>query len=413
MSAAAPVVAPATSGQPQVDTVSANNDFMSRSRTFPVRMPLIGGNLSGPYAVGSTLNFIMGPVNDGWLEAIELDLNIQITMATAVATPNKAFPWNLISAITVNLDGQISYVEPYFACYLLPRMKRRLGQDMSTGNIAGIQNTDEQNLVYNVPGSLAVGANNIRVRFYFPLNALHPLDGSGLLPTQGTQDPVQINVICPNQLIGPDPLLHPATSATGAATVTGTSTVTCYGWVRDGRTMWTPGEQLSFYPGGLPQVSYDREPDVINLVAGSIVRGQLTKVLKVYYGVMAIVDGNQSNNFAINTNINSWDLSADSSGNFKYKQYGLENVPVDLYFGRLRRIFGQDFPEGLIPFVYAGQDNLAEPGHGNGNNVLNMTQGGWTSLYQGVNLATIGGVAGIQPRVHTWILGTNDSPYIG
>ena len=412
MSAAAPV-ASATSAQPQVDTVTANNDFMSRSRTFPVRMPLIGGNLSGPYSLGSTLNFIMGPVNDGWLEAIELDLNIQITMATAVATPNKAFPWNLISGITVNLDGQISYIEPYFACYLLPRMKRRLGQDMSTGTIAGIQNNDEENLVYNVPTSLAVGANNVRLRLYIPLNALHPLDGSGLLPTQGTQDPVQINVICPNALIGVDPLLHPATSANGVASITGTSTVTCYGWVRDGRTMWTPGEQLAFYPAGLPQVSYDREPDVINLVAGSIVRGQLTKVLKVYYGVMCVVDGNQSNNFAINTNINSWDLAADSSGNFKFKQYGLENVPVDLYWGRLRRQFGQDFPEGIIPFVYAAHDNLAEPGHGNGNNVLNMTQGGWTSLYQGVNLQTIGVVAGIQPRVHTWILGTNDSPYIG
>jgi hypothetical protein len=63
--------------------------------------------------------------------------------------------------------------------------------------------------------------------------------------------------------------------------------------------------------------------------------------------------------------------------------------------------------------VYGPQEHLPNPDAANGTNILNMTQGGWTSLYQGVNLATLGGVAGIQPRIHTLILGTNDSPYIG
>lgn len=398
-----------TGAVPQVNQATANADYMARSRVFPVRMPLIGGNLNGPYATGSTLNFILGPVNNGWLEAIDLDVNITITMTTAAATPNKAFPWNTIQYITVNLDGQISYIEPYFV-FVASRLKGRLRAGVDSV-LAGVQNTDLQNILYNVPGTLAVGANNVRYRLHIPLNALHPLDGSGLLPGQGTQDPVQINVTIPGSLIGPDPLLHAAASATGTAAATGT--ITCYGWIRDGRTLWSPQEQLPFYPDGLPQVSYDREPDVINLVANAIVRGQLTKVLKVYYGVACIIDGNQSNQFALNTNINSWDLSGDSSGNFKLKQFGLENVPIDLMFERLRALFGQDFPEGLIPFVYAPHNNLPNPDAANSTDVLNMTAGGWTSLYQGVNLATLGGVVGIQPRVHTWIIGTNDSPYIG
>lgn len=401
-----------TGAAPQVDQATANSDYMARSRNFPVRMPLIGGNLNGPYAVGSTLNFILGPVNNGWLEAIELDVNLSLQVATATLVENKAFPWNLISAITVNLDGQISYIEPYFV-YLMSRMQgyMKAGPDAV---LAGTQNSGLQATMLTVPASpIALGAASVRFRLYIPLNALHPLDGSGMLPAQGTQDPVQVNVICPSALVGVDPFIHPGSTATSVVTVNAGSTVTCYGWIRDGRTMWSPDEVLPFYPDGLPQVSYDKEPDIINLVAGSIVRGQLTKVLKIYYGVSCIIDGNSSTAFAANSNINSWDISGDSTGNFKLYQYGLENVPVDLLFEKIRRRFGQDFPEGVIPWVYAPQAKVPDPDNYNGTDILNMQAGGWTSLYQGVNLASIGGVAGIQPRVKTWILGTNDSPYIG
>lgn len=405
---AAPTGSPAGT---QADPTQANTDYMARSRRYPIRMPLVGGNLNGPYATGSTLNFIAGPVNNGWLDTIELDVNLTITMTTATATVNAAFPWNLIQYITVNLDGQISYIEPYFASFLLPRL-RGYERTPVTQVLAGIANADVSNTLYNVPATtLAVGANTVRFRVRFPLNALHALDGSGLLPTQGTQDPVQINVVLPSTLIGPDPFNHPATSATGTAAVTGT--ITCYGWVRDGRTPWSPGEVLPFYPDGLPQVSYDIEPNLINLVAGSIVRGQLTKVMKVYYGVACIIDGNQSNQFAVNTNINSWDLSADSSGGFKLKQFGLENIQTDLLWSDLRQTFGQDFPEGIIPFEYAPQSHSWDPDMGGGTDVLNMVQGGWTSLYQGINLAAINGLGTVQPRIHTWVLGTSDSPYIG
>lgn len=401
-----------TDPTPQVSSATANADYMARSRRFPVRAPLIGGNLSGVYSPGSTLQFIFGPTNNGWLDMIEIDLNIQITMATATAAANAGYPWNLIQGITVNLDGQISYVEPFFGCYLLPRLRRWEGAGVDTV-LAGTAITAVNNFMYTAPTTLAVGANNIRVRYRIPLNALHALDGSGLLPVQGTQDPVQINVIIPNTLIGVDPWNNPATSATGVATVTGVSTVTVYGWVRDGRTLWAPGEVLPFYPNGLPQVSYDREPDVINLVANQIVRGQMTKILKLYYGVAVCIDGNSSAVFASDTNFNSFDLSADSSGNFKFLQYGLENIPMDLLWSDLRATFGQDWPTGVMPFVYAPESHLHDVDAGNGTNILNMMSGGWTSMYQGVNFATLGGVAGIQPRIHTCILGTNDSPYIG
>lgn len=413
MSAPAAAMQGQTGAQPQIDYTTANADYMSRSRAFPVRVPLIGGNLNGPYALGSTLNFVVPPINNGWIEGIELDLNLQVVVGTATCTPNAAYPWNLIDHVTVNLDGQISYVEPYFASYLLPRLKGRLRGGVDSV-LAGLSNTDLSNTLYVAPASWTVGNQAIRVRFYFPLNALHTLDGSGLLPAQGTQDPVGINVVCPSSFLGPDPWISPATSgASSTATVGSPATVTCYVWVRDGRTLWSSDEQLPFYPNGLPQVSYDREPDVVNLVANSIVRGQMTKVLKVYYGVALLIDGNQGTKFAVNTNINSWDISADTTGNFKLMQYGLENIQTDLLFEKIRRMYGQDFPEGVIPFVVAPHSNIPEPALANSTDILNMTAGGWTSLFQGVNFATQGGAAGVQPRIHTCILGTNDSPYIG
>lgn len=413
----ASVVANTTGAQtgqaPQHDAPTANADYMARSRRYPIRAPLVGGALSGTYAPGNTLQFIFGPNNNAWLDMIEIDLNIQLTMATATATVNAGFPWNLIQGITVNLDGQISYIEPYFACYLLPRLRRWEGAGVDQV-LAGNALAAVSAFIYNAPTTtLAVGANNIRIRYRIPLNALHALDGSGLLPLQGTQDPVQVNVILPNQLLGADPWNAPATSATGTISVTGASTVTVYGWARDGRTKWSPAEVLPFYPSGLPQVSYDREPDVINLVAGQIVRGQMTKVLKLYYGVAVCIDGNSSAAFASDTNFNSFDLSADSSGNFKFLQFGLENIPMDLLWSDLRGRFGQDWPAGVIPIVYAPQSNLLDIDAGNGTDIMNMMEGGWTSMYQGVNFQTVGGVAGIQPRIHTCIIGTNDSPYVG
>lgn len=399
-----------TNQAPQVSSATANADYMARSRRFPVRAPLIGGNLSGVYAPGSTLQFIFGPTNNGWLDMIEIDLNIQITMTTASAAANAGYPWNLIQGITVNLDGQISYVEPYFGCYLLPRLRRWEGSGVDAV-LAGTAVTTVSGEMYTAPTTLNVGANNIRLRYRIPLNGLHALDGSGLLPVQGTQDPVQVNVIIPNTLVGNDAWNNPVSSATGTASVTGVSTVTVYGWVRDGRTLWAPGEVLPFYPNGLPQVSYDREPDVINLVAGSIVRGQMTKVLKLYYGVAVVIDGVASSKFSSMTNFNSFDLSADSSGNFKFLQYGLENIPMDLLWSDLRARFGQDWPEGVIPLVYAPESHLHDIDAGNGTDILNMMAGGWTSMYQGVNLVALG--ANGQPRIHTCILGTNDSPYIG
>lgn len=409
----APAAAAAQTGaSAQPDYTTANADYMARSRRFPVRVPLVGGNLNAPYAVGTTLNFMAPPVNNGWCNAIELDLNLTLTIGTAAATPNKGYPWNLIDHITINLDGQISYVEPYFACYILPRLKGRLRAGVDSV-LAGLQNADLQTTLYVAPATWAVGAVAIRVRYFIPLNALHNLDGSGLLPTQGTQDPLGINVICPSQLLGPDPWNHPATSGAGTTAVVASGTVTCYMWITDGRTLWSPEEQLPFYPNGLPQVSYDREPDVVNLQAGSTVRGQLTKVLKVYYGVSFLIDGQSGANFALNTNINSWDVSADSTGNFKLFQFGLENIQMDLIFERIRRLYGQDFPEGCIPWVVAPHSNIPSPDAANSTDILNMTAGGWTSLFQGVNFIAQGAVAGILPRIHTCILGINDSPYIG
>lgn len=407
--------APAAAGAQMVDAGTANTDFMARSRRFPVRMPLVGGTLNGPYALGSTLNFFVPPVNNGWLDMIELDINLTLTGATATSTPNKAFPWNLISYITVNLDGQISLIDPYWGAYLLPRLKGRLRSDV-TNVLAGVADTQVNTILNTVPsgaGSLIVGANVVRFRMRIPLNALHPLDGSGLLPCQGTQDPIQVNVVLPAGLVGVDPLTAPASSATGTLVPAAGSTITMYGWVRDGRTKWSPSEQLPFYPNGLPQVSYDQEPNIVNLQANTLTRGQLTKVLKVYYMASIYIDGQSSTEFSTPNNFNAVDLSADSTGNFEFAAYGLNNVPMDLLWSNIRETFGQDFPNGVIPWVYAPQAHIGEPGVANGTDILNMTAGGWTSMYSGVNFAAQGGVAGSSPRIVTRILGSADSPYIG
>lgn len=407
----APAAVAAANAPSTVSQAQSNADYMARSRRFPVRAPLVGGALNGTYAFGSTLNFIFGPVNNGWLETVEIDLNISLQIAVATVNPNAGYPWNLIQAVTVNLDGQISYCEPYFACYILPILKGRLRHGIDKV-LAGGDNANEDSIVFTAPASLTVGAQAIRVRYRIPLNALHPLDGSGLLPTQGTQDPVQINVICPSGGVGNDPWNFPGQSATGTAAVNAGSTVTVYGWVRDGRTKWAPSEQLPFYPDGLPQVSYDREPDIVNLVANQIVRGQLTKVLKIYYMICVLIDGNASTAWCANTNVNSFDVAADSSGNFEFMQFGLNNIPIDLLWEDQRNTFGQDLPQGIVVVAAAPVLGLPEPGLQNGTDILNMTNGGWTSLYVGINFATIN-TANFQPRVHTCIVGTNDSPYIG
>ena len=69
----------------------------------------------------------------------------------------------------------------------------------------------------------------------------------------------------------------------------------------------------------------------------------------------------------------------------------------------------QDMDEGLIPLIWGPIAEQADPDLREGVAYLDMTTAsGWTDYHAGVQLSTVGGVAGITPRLEVHAILLND-----
>ena len=165
---------------------------------------------------------------------------------------------------------------------------------------------------------------------------------------------------------------------------------------------------------GNPTVQWVIDNRVTNLQAGTLTKGQLKTQLRHYYLFSIIIDGNQSSTFATSNNIVGMELDPDATGNNPILRFGQgTNVGISEYFREVRKIFGQDMDPGVIPWVTAPAKHQPDASNQLGNMVLNMMPDGWTTVYQGYQLAAIGGVAGITPRVETFVISANPQGLLG
>ena len=67
----------------------------------------------------------------------------------------------------------------------------------------------------------------------------------------------------------------------------------------------------------------------------------------------------------------------------------------------------QDIDEGIIPWVSTPSYMAATPG--DGTQFLDTSLSGWTDYHYGLQMNTVGGIVGINPRVETHVIMINSA----
>lgn len=378
------------------------------------------GGITANYVPGTTLIFNFPTASGGFAKDLLITCNINLTPATGTAMAyayTAAGFYGLFNEIQILFNGTQARVRPYLLKVIemgRARSNPTPGAVVSGNHIAAVDTALAQVAPTLTPGSPA----QFNVVFRLPLNVLHALSPVGMLPIQGAGTKAQIVVMCSSAVFGSDPManaIYPtAGTAGGAVTVNAGSTVKIECIYMDGTNYNSP-QPLSLDLVGVPTAQYIIDTPLTPLSAGIVMRQRIATLLQHYLVIAVVMDGLLSNTFAAVGNIVGLELDQDSVGQNKFWQYGTaNNVSVNDFWEHVRHTWTQDFDQGVIPFIWAqvyGQEN---PDNRMGNQILNMTAGGWTDVHHGyiltaVNAASSGfnGATAITGRVELYLVSLN------
>jgi hypothetical protein len=393
-----------------------NREFMSLGiRKKALAQQANGGANTQSFAAGQPLTYNVPTANNGYLVGFWVNCQLVNTLAagtSAVYALNAAAPYSLLDSIVVNYGGPQHNFRPYILKYYF-QMMGALSQTFPRTVIAGQLDATMQayyNSTTNNAFPVAVGANTWNFRFYVPMNLIHPQDVRGILPIQNGETTCQIVINCAGAPYGPDPVLNTVVTTSGsggASTVTGT--ISCEAVYKDGQAY---AQLAALQPNltGIQTAQFVRDTPLNNLGSGQMFRNKVSFLHKIPWLWIAIIDGNQSNKFAATTNIQVLETSADATGMRPFMRYGLNtNLDVRSYYDDISHLIQQDMDEGLIPLIYGPIFEQADASLLEGQAYLDMTTAsGWTDFHYGTQLSTVGGVAGISPRIEAHLILLND-----
>jgi hypothetical protein len=393
-----------------------------------------GSAIVQTWVAGQPLVFNVPTVQDGYLEGFWVYVNGVVNPATgtsAVYAHNAGSPLNIFDSIQVKYNGNHQDLRPHtlrtramlsgFQALPVPSVVIA-GQAVSFVNAyANSGGSSSMPLTVNTDNSWKFG-------FFIPLNWSNPYDARGMLPIQYGETTAQLQLNCAPSLSGVDPILNTIAFASGTghslrgAGGAGVPAFSIYvqAAYRDGDSLIGPGKlPLQIEGIGTAQAARDNNLSLTGIGIGNIARGRIGIQGQHRLILATVVDGNQSNKFAANSNIVALEIARDSNGQTPFFRYGsLTNNPMELFWMNLRDIpgaeapLGQDIDEGIIPVV----NGLAFGEHDAGNSGMGQLYAdtspdtGWSDLHFGVQLTSSGAVSGIQPRIEfqTWYL-TNRS----
>jgi len=393
-----------------------NRQFMALSlRKKALAQQANGGANQQAFANGQPLTFNIPTANNGYLVGFWISCALTVNLATgtsAVYALNAEAPLSLIDSIVVNYGGPQHNFRPYILKYMR-QMMGALQPGWPETILAGQVDATMQayyNSTTNNAFPVATGNNTWNFRFFVPMSLVHPQDVRGILPIQNGETTCQVVVNCAGSPYGPDPILNTVVTTSGsggAATVTGN--ITCEAVYKDGQTYsGLSANQPNL--NGIQTAQLVRDTPLNNLGSGQMFRNKVSFLHKIPWLWISVVDGNQSSKLSATTNIQVIETAADATGMRPFIRYGLNtNLDVRSYYDDLRNWLGQDMDEGLIPLVYGPIYEQADPSLLEGIHYLDMTTAsGWTDFHYGVQLSSVGGVAGISPRIEAHMILLND-----
>ena len=391
----------------------ANADYLARCAPKTVLCPPTTGGLTGTYASGSVLVYNIPTGNGLFLRELVFTISLSFTAAAgtgATYAQTAGAPYNIFDNIEVLLNGASQLkVKPYILKYwqqLRGYQRPAFGPDGPV--IAGTQNTTVEGQLYSVP-AITTGANTWTFLMRVPLADIHHHSAAGMIPAMGTSTPGQIRVTCSSTFLGVDPILNSVYSSGGTGNaITGlTGTVKCEAIAYDGTNFWSPANRYLDLEGE-PTAQWIIDAVLQPLQATTVQRFKVTTLLQHYFLLAVVVDGNQSNKFAALTNVIAFGMDQDSVGQNRFFLFGQgTNQAIYDWYEQQRKRVGQDIDEGVFPFIVAPTYGQENPSNREGTMVLNMQPGGWTDCNLEFTVTSVGGVAGITPRIETYLYSLN------
>lgn len=393
-----------------------NREFMALSVNKEVLCQQAnGGANQQPFTAGQPLTFNVTTANNAYLTGFWIRAALTVTLAagaSAVYQLNAAAPLSVVDTVVVNYGGN----QHNFRLYMLKYISQFRGSTMQIqprSIVAGITNATVQAYYASTTPIVAGSGNTWNLAIYMPMNLIHPQDPRGIIPIQGGENTCQVVLNCAGAPFGNDPVLNTlsAVSGTGhAVTITGNlSVIACY---KDGLT---PTQLTALQPNlsGLESVQFQKDTPLFNLGAGQVYRGRISFLQKMPWVFCTVIDGNQPTKFSALSNIQLIETTADATGNRPFWRYGLNtNLDVRGYFddlsGKMGGLLQQDFDEGFFPLIWGPIAEQSDAGIYEGKQYLNMTsESGWTDYHYGFQLSSVGGLAGIQPRIEPHVIALN------
>lgn len=409
-----------SAAQQQAAIFDMNRKYMKNTiRRKAVCPPSSGQGFNQAFALGANLSFNAPTATNGFLDGfyVYLTLHVDIaagTSATYAATASRELA--LIKEIDILYNGTLCKFSPY----ILKPLRQLMGNlqpGWPNSILAGASNTNLTS--YMTQGALPVTPgstnNTVIIEYYVPLNMLHPQDVRGLLPIDGNSTTAQITLQCASALMGNDAVQncwYQASGSGGAVSLTAgqPQTVQLIATFRDGATM-SKNSSLPMTLAGQGTVQLMQDVNLTGITAGQMYSQKIVTLQQHYYMIHTIIDGQQANQYALNSNITYMHLATDSTSDHTFWRYGQgTNLDVREYFNEIRFMLGQDLAEGIWPTVYAPVYNEADESNLNGTHILNCdpNRGGYSDIHYALILNSLAGtLAGVTPRVETHLVYVN------
>lgn len=390
----------------------ANADFMRNSLEKTAQCFVTGGSgQTAAWSAGTTLSFDL-PTTQGFATGLLVQFNLTGTLATGTGAgyqPTANSLYSLFSRVELDYNGPQIVTHPVIFRDL----------DRSMGFARGVQNAvlagfNDATISAHIAGTFPtqVGANTWRGYIYIPFNVISRESPYGLLPINGVGNRPQLKLTCNPNLFGTDSFSSAicANGGTGQAvsSVTGNVNVDCI--FLDGTNMESVTPKTLQNWQGMPTMQYEWESSLTPFNANVLNKFTIATKLEHWVAFAYIIDGQQSNAYISGlSNLTAFGMAPDPVGQQYFLNYGIgNNESIDNFHDRYtRRTIGQDYPEGVLPWVHAMTRGVVDADNRNGTQYLNMYASGFPAATHIYQVGATGSVC--TPRVELLLVSKNNA----